>query len=94
LTEVGRYLDIRPRALQRSLADEGESFSSVVQAVRARQAERYLSQDGHSLTEVSQLLGFDAPSALSRWFRQHFGMSAAEWRRTTRSAAADSDGQA
>jgi AraC-like DNA-binding protein len=94
LTEVGRYLGIRPRALQRSLADEGESFSSVVQAVRARQAERYLSRDGYSLTQVSQLLGFDAPSALSRWFRQHFGMSAVEWRRTTRSGTADVEGRA
>jgi AraC-like DNA-binding protein len=94
LTEVGRYLGVRPRALQRSLADEGESFSSVVQAVRARQVERYLSRDGYSLTEVSQLLGFDAPSALSRWFRQHFGMSAVEWRRTTRSGTADIDGRA
>jgi AraC-like DNA-binding protein len=93
LTEVGRYLGVRPRALQRSLAEEGESFSSVVQAVRARQVERYLSHDGYSLTEVSQLLGFDAPSALSRWFRQHFGMSAVEWRRTTRSRTADVDGR-
>jgi AraC-like DNA-binding protein len=93
LTEVGRTLGIRPRALQRSLADEGESFSSVVQTVRARQAERYLSLDGYSLTEVSQLLGFDAPSALSRWFRQHFGMSALEWRRAARSGIAHSDGR-
>ena len=43
LTEVSRYLGLRPRALQRALAIEGESFSSVVHAIRARQAERYLS---------------------------------------------------
>jgi AraC-like DNA-binding protein len=94
LTEVSRYLGLRPRALQRALATEGESFSSVVQAIRGRQAERYLSHDGYSLTEVSQLLGFDAPSALSRWFRQHFGMSAAQWRRTTRTGTAHSDERA
>ena len=88
LTEVSRYLGLRPRALQRALATEGESFSSVVHAIRARQAERYLSYDGYSMTEVSQLLGFDAPSALSRWFRQHYGMSAAQWRRTMRTGTA------
>jgi AraC-like DNA-binding protein len=83
VTEVARYLGLRPRALQRSLADDGESFSGIVHAVRARLAERYLSHDGYSLTEVSQQLGFDAPSAFSRWFRQQFGMTAVEWRRTT-----------
>jgi AraC-like DNA-binding protein len=92
LPEVSRHLGIRPRALQRSLAEEGESFSAVVHATRARQAERYLAHGGNSLTEVSQLLGFDAPSAFSRWFRQHFGMSAVEWRRTAREAA-DGDGR-
>ena len=94
LTEVSRYLGLRPRALQRTLAMEGESFSSVVHAIRARQAERYLSYDGYSLTEVSQLLGFDAPSALSRWFRQHYGMSPAQWRRTMRNGAAPSSERA
>jgi AraC-like DNA-binding protein len=93
LAEVGRNLGIRPRALQRSLAGEGESFSAIVHATRARQAERYLSHDGYSLTEVSQLLGFDAPSAFSRWFRQHFGMSAVQWRRATRAGTAQGDGR-
>jgi AraC-like DNA-binding protein len=84
LTEVGRRLGMRPRALQRSLADEGESFSAIVDATRGHLAERYIAHDGRSLTEVSQLLGFDAPSAFSRWFRRHFGTTAAEWRRITR----------
>jgi AraC-like DNA-binding protein len=89
VTEVARALGVRPRALQRSLAEEEESFSSIVHATRAAQAERYLSRDGHSLTEVSQLLGFDAPSAFSRWFHQHFGMSAGQWRREARSVVID-----
>jgi AraC-like DNA-binding protein len=92
LPEVGRHLGIRPRALQRSLADEGQSFSSIVHATRARQAERYLAHDGYSLTDVSQQLGFDAPSAFSRWFRQQFGMSAVQWRRSTHVGTATSDG--
>jgi AraC-like DNA-binding protein len=33
-----------------------------------------------SLTEISGLLGFSAPSAFSRWFRDQFGTSAREWR--------------
>jgi AraC-like DNA-binding protein len=85
LSQVSRYLGLRPRALQRSLAEEGNSFSSVLNTARARQAERFLPNERYSLTDVSQLLGFGAPSAFSRWFRQQFGTSATEWRRQARS---------
>ena len=82
LDEVSRYLGLRPRELQRMLADEQENFSSVVHRTRARLAERYLANEHYSLTEASQLLGFGAPSAFSRWFHQRFGTSPTEWRRT------------
>jgi AraC-like DNA-binding protein len=32
------------------------------------------------MTDVSELLGFTAPSAFSRWFRGRFGVSPTEWR--------------
>lgn len=85
--QVGRRLGMRPRQLQRALAQEGETFSGVVHDVRARLAERYLSADGCTLTELSQRLGFAAPSAFSRWFRQQFGTSPTEWRSAARSMA-------
>jgi len=88
LARVSSYLGIPPRALQRSLADEGESFSSIVHATRARQAERYLYTNGYSLTEVSRRLGFDAPRAFSRWFRQLFGITAMGGGRPARSGPA------
>jgi AraC-like DNA-binding protein len=78
--QVGRQLGIGARELQRRLAAEDESFSSVVDATRARNAERHLQSGRLSLTEVSQLLGFAAPSAFSRWFTQHFGTSPSAWR--------------
>ncbi|WP_116450406.1 AraC family transcriptional regulator [Blastococcus litoris] len=86
LTDVAQYLGARPRALQRLLAGEGTRFSAIVHATRAREAERYLAAERYSLTEVAMLLGFDAPSAFSRWFRQHFGVTAADWRRTALAA--------
>jgi AraC-like DNA-binding protein len=82
--QVSRQLGLRPRSLQRYLAEQHETFSSVVQTTRARLAERYLPNERYSLTEVSQLLGFGAPSAFSRWFRQQFGISASDWRRRAR----------
>jgi AraC-like DNA-binding protein len=84
MQQVSRHLGMRPRGLQRYLADRGETFSSVVHATRARLAERYLPNERYTLTEVSQFLGFEAPSAFSRWFRQQFGTSPKEWRRAAR----------
>jgi AraC-like DNA-binding protein len=87
IAQVSRHLGMSPRGLQRDLADQGETFSSVVHTARARLAERYLPNERYSLTEMSQLLGFGAPSAFSRWFRQQFGTSATEWRRTARAGS-------
>ncbi|MGY1631114.1 AraC family transcriptional regulator [Geodermatophilus sp. SYSU D01186] len=93
MDEVSRHLGLRPRALQHALADEGQTFSAVLHATRARLVERYLPADRYSLTEVSQLLGFRAPSAFTRWFHERFGTSPSEWRRAARDAAAeDGDG--
>ena len=74
-----------------ALAEDSETFSGVVNDVRADLAERYLGSGG-TLTQLSQQLGFAAPSALSRWFRQQFGTSPSAWRETA--AAGDGDGAA
>ncbi len=88
LAHVGRALHLPPRSLHRHLAEEGESFSAIVQEVRAQWAERYLATDAYSLTQIAHLLGFAAPSAFSVWFRGHFGTTATEWRQSARSAPA------
>jgi AraC-like DNA-binding protein len=84
MDQVARALDVDRRTLHRHLADEGESFSSILHSVRAGLAERYLANDRYSMTEVSQLLGFAAPSAFSRWFYQQFGVSPSQWRDSSR----------
>ena len=88
LGHVSRALHLPPRSLHRHLAEEGESFSAIVQQVRAQWAERYLATDAYPLTQIAHLLGFAAPSAFSVWFRGHFGTTATEWRQSARSAPA------
>jgi AraC-like DNA-binding protein len=85
--QVARSLGVTQRTLHRQLAAEGESFSAIVHKTREALAERYLSADRYSQTDVSELLGFTAPSAFSRWFRQRFGVSPTEWRATSRQPA-------
>jgi AraC-like DNA-binding protein len=80
MDQVAKSLDMDRRILQRRLAAEDQSFSGILHATRAALAERYLNNDRYSMTEVSQLLGFEAPSAFSRWFSQQFGVSPTKWR--------------
>jgi AraC-like DNA-binding protein len=84
--QVARSLGMTQRTLHRRLAAEGRSFSTIVHETRAALAERYLVADRYTVTDVSELLGFTAPSAFSRWFLQRFGMSPSAWRDTTRPA--------
>jgi AraC-like DNA-binding protein len=78
--EVARTIGVDRRTLHRHLAATGETFTSIVDRTRAGLAERYLSTERYRLSEISDLLGFAAPSAFSRWFRQQFGDSPRQWR--------------
>jgi AraC-like DNA-binding protein len=85
---VARNLGVTERTLHRYLAAEGETFSSILHRTREELAERYLGGDRYSLTDVSTLLGFSAPSAFSRWFRERFGVTPSQWRAAARRRSA------
>ena len=89
MRQVSHSLRLTTRTLRRRLEDEHESYSSIVDDVRATMAERYLANDRLSLTDISSQLGFAAPSAFSRWFRNRFGISPTGWRQASRVALHD-----
>ncbi len=73
IVQVARSLGVDRRTVQRRLADSGETFSSLLNAVRAELAERLVPNPRRSMTEIARELGFSEPSAFSRWFRGQFG---------------------
>lgn len=73
--QVAQHLGMTRRTLHRQLAERGQSFSALLQALRLELTARYLEQPGRPLAEVAQQLGFSAQSAFSRWHRQHRGLS-------------------
>jgi AraC-like DNA-binding protein len=77
---IARELQCDRRTLQRHLAVHGETFTTLLDAVRVELAEQYLLTGRYSLSDISQLLGFSAPSGFSRWFRIRYGITASEWR--------------
>ncbi|MFE7313356.1 AraC family transcriptional regulator [Streptomyces sp. NPDC057555] len=80
IEEVARSLGMDRRTVHRHLASAGETFSSLLDATRARLAEQFVAHPQRSFTEISLLLGFSAPSGFSRWFRKQFGCSPRTWR--------------
>jgi AraC-like DNA-binding protein len=80
VAQIARELQFDRRTLHRHLAAHGETFTTLLNAVRAELAEQYLSNGRYDLSDISQLLGFAAPSGFSRWFREQFGCTASEWR--------------
>ena len=81
---AAQHLGVSRRTIHRHLAQEGRTFSDIVDAVRRELAARYLSEQHRRLTEVSSLLGFSAPSGFSRWYRRQFNTSPSQPRRRAR----------
>jgi AraC-like DNA-binding protein len=80
VVQVARGLGVDRRTLHRRLAEAGETFSSLLNAVRTELAERLVPNPRRPLTEIAAELGFSEPSTFSRWFRGRFGCSPTEWR--------------
>ncbi|MBS0449349.1 MAG: AraC family transcriptional regulator [Proteobacteria bacterium] len=75
IEQVAEHLGVVCRTVQRRLADEGSSFSSLVNDVRVELATRHVIETDRPLTDVALLLGFSAPSGFSRWYHGQFGCS-------------------
>jgi len=75
---VAKRVGLNRRTLHRHLAREGQTFSFIIDSVRAELATRYIGN--RDLASIADLLGFSARSAFSRWFRSQFGCSVSEWR--------------
>ncbi len=67
------------RTLHRRLERQGETFSSILDSTRADMAERFLLTGRYSMSDIALMLGFSAPSGLSRWFRHHYHCSPTAW---------------
>lgn len=76
IVQVCGHLGLPVRTVQRALADQGQSFTSLLDDARRELAQRYVMDGERPLTDVALLLGFSSPSAFSRWHQAQFGRSA------------------
>lgn len=77
---VADQLKIPRWTLQRRLADEGFSFSVLVERVRRELAELYLTQIHIPINDIAFLLGYSELSAFSRAFSKWSGSSPRAYR--------------
>jgi AraC-like DNA-binding protein len=72
---VAKEMGISERTLQRRLAEEGSSFSKVLDDLRRDLADEFLVDRNLAVSEVAFLLGYSEPSAFQRAFRRWRGVS-------------------
>ena len=76
---VAQHLGMHRRTLHRQLAAEGQSVTTIIDAVRAELATEYLANSKRKLYEVADLLGFSSAGDFSRWFRGQFAKTPSDW---------------
>lgn len=70
---VAQRLNMSPRSLTRRLADEGTSFSEILERVRQRLASRYLADGRMSLQQIAWQLGYSELAAFTHAYKRWTG---------------------
>lgn len=81
LASVCRALALSPRALQLRLAEEGTTYSAIVDRVQRERALALLATSDLPITTIATRVGFSAPAGLTRAVRRWTGLSPTEYRR-------------
>jgi AraC-like DNA-binding protein len=86
--EIARRLGLSHRTLARRLADEGLSFSQILDELKVDLATRYLTE-GLSVSRIAWLLGYREVSAFTHAFKRWTGKSPRQSRRHDGAGAID-----
>jgi AraC-like DNA-binding protein len=78
--KVAEALCMSQRNLQRKLAQEGTSYSELLNHTRRDLALSYIRDPGYSIGEITYLLGFSDASSFSRAFKRWTGLSPSAYR--------------
>jgi AraC-like DNA-binding protein len=78
--EVARTLGMSERTLGRKLADEGLSFTDILQQLRRDLAVRYLDDRKLRVSKIAWLLGFKEVSAFTHACKRWTGKTPSEMR--------------
>ena len=80
LPGLAARLNIETRTLQRLLAKEEKTFSSILKDVRCKRAVDRLQYSDFSVEQIAQELGFNDAVAFSHAFKAWMGFAPRQWR--------------
>ncbi len=78
--QVARALKMSLRTLQRRLAEEGTSYSVLLDEARCALALRFIGDEDMPVKEATYVLGFSEPANFTRAFRRWTGLSPTAYR--------------
>lgn len=84
---IARLMGRHPRTLQRALKSENTNFRELLNIVRQRTAEYYLTSSDIRLSDLSDILGYQNVSAFSRAFKAASGISPETWKQKNRNSS-------
>ena len=80
LRSAATYLHIHPKTLQRELKENDLTFKKMLAESRSEIASYYLKQSDMSLIQLSGLLGYSEPAAVTRAFKKQYQVSPRQFR--------------
>jgi AraC-like DNA-binding protein len=81
---IADMLNFSPRTYRRRLEEEGESFQTLLDKVRAEHATRYLQNTRLPLSSIAYMIGFNDASNFRRAYLKWTGLSPREVRNATK----------
>jgi AraC-like DNA-binding protein len=82
--QIARMLEISVRTLRRRLSEDGTSFRAISERIRAETALLFLREQGMTVAETSERLGFSDARAFRRAFKRWVGQAPGEVRHQVR----------
>jgi AraC-like DNA-binding protein len=86
INAIAGQLGVSSKTLERRLAEQGESFSALLDRTRFNAVTHYLEDPDMRLTQVAYLAGYTEAAALVRAFKRWTGETPARFRERSRSA--------
>ena len=86
---VAERIGTTTRTLNRYLSSAGQSFSKLRNEVRAARGKHFLRHSGMPIVDIADRLGYSDQASFSKAFRNWTGQTPGEYRRTSRTAAAN-----
>jgi len=82
--DAAKLFKVSTRSLQRRLADEGSSYSRVVEYTRLEWAKEMLEQTDHKVIDIGMSAGYSNSASFSRAFRRYAGVAPIQHRQFSR----------